>query len=100
LRGRALELIGRREEAEPLMADPKDVAASFGPWWAIRGRWARERGDEATASGSFGEAVSADPLEVEAACESIAPDGFPPSPAARALCEAARARGEPPFDTE
>jgi hypothetical protein len=100
LRGRALELIGRRQEAESLMADPQEVAASFGPWWAIRGRWAKERGDEPTAAGSFGEAVAADPLEVEAACESIAPDGFPSSPAARALCEAARSRGEPPFDAE
>jgi hypothetical protein len=100
LRGRALELIGRRQEAEPLMADPSDVTASFGPWWAIRGRWQRAREDEAGAVGSFGEAVAADPFDVEAACEAIAPDALPPSSAGRPLCEAARARGEPPFDAD
>jgi hypothetical protein len=100
LRGRALERIGRSQEAEPLMADPRDVTASFGPWWAIRGRWQRAREDEAGAAGSFAEAVAADPFEVEAACETIAPDALPPSPAGRPLCDAARARGEPPFDAE
>jgi hypothetical protein len=100
LRGRALEPIGRRQEAEPLMADPRDVTASFGPWWAIRGRWERAREDEAAAVGSFSEAVAADPFEVEAACEGIAPDALPPSAAGRPLCEAARARGEPVFDAE
>ena len=44
LRGRALEAVGRREEAEPLMADPSQVLSSYGPWWATRGRWARAPG--------------------------------------------------------
>ena len=37
--------------------------SSYGPWWAIRGRWARLKGDEPTATASFIEAVAADPLE-------------------------------------
>src|SRR4029077_17255638 len=40
LRARALESADRREEGEPLVADPKQVVSSYGPWWAIRGRWA------------------------------------------------------------
>ena len=78
LRARALEDAGRREEGEPLVADPAQVLSSFGPWWAIRGRWARLRGDEPTATESFVEAVGADPFDAEAACESI-DSGPPPS---------------------
>src|ERR1019366_3158625 len=46
LRGRALEEVGRRDEADPLMGDPAQVFSSYGPWWATRGRWARIRGEE------------------------------------------------------
>ena len=73
LRARALEAASRQKEGEPLVEDPRQVLASYGPWWATRGRWARMRGDEPTAIASFIEAVSADPLLPEAACESIAP---------------------------
>jgi hypothetical protein len=97
LRGRALELADRREEGEPLMSDPGQVVSAYGPWWAVRARWARLRGDETTAAQSFVEAVAADPLEPEAACETIDPNAVPADLPKRALCAAARARGEPPF---
>ncbi len=71
LRARALEASGRREEGEPLVADPAQVLSSYGPWWATRGRWARLRGDEGLATSSFGEAVAADPFDAEGACETI-----------------------------
>jgi hypothetical protein len=96
LRARALESASRREEAEPLVADPRSVVSSFGPWWAVRGRWARLRGDEAVAGPSFTEAVAVDPFNREAACESL--DGEAPPDLRKApLCDAARAAAEPPF---
>ncbi len=73
LRARALEAAGRQKEGEPLVEDPKQVLSSYGPWWATRGRWARMRGDDGAAAASFIEAVSADPLLPEAACETLAP---------------------------
>jgi hypothetical protein len=103
LRGRALEEVGRRQEAEPLMADPSQVLSSYGPWWATRGRWARARGDEGAASSSFGEAVAADPFDPEGACEALEPPGPAPAsaPASRGpLCAAALEVGEPPFDAD
>ena len=100
LRGRALEQVGRREEGEPLVASPADVQSSFGPWWAMRGRWARLRGDEETAAKSFLEAVAADPLDPEGACEAPDPPDGHPGPKGRPLCEAARAYGSPPFDSD
>ncbi|MGH7298534.1 MAG: peptidase MA family metallohydrolase [Polyangiaceae bacterium] len=93
LRARALEAVGRRAEAQPLVADPKEVLSSYGPWWAIRGRWARLGGDEATATASFIEAVAADPFGPESACETIDPAVAPPDPTKKALCDAARAAG-------
>ncbi|HEY8086414.1 MAG TPA: hypothetical protein VIF09_01170 [Polyangiaceae bacterium] len=93
LRARALEAVGRREDAQPLVSDPKQVLASYGPWWAIRGRWARLGGDEPTATASFIEAVAADPFGSESACEAIDPAVTPSDPARKALCEAARAAG-------
>jgi hypothetical protein len=100
LRARALEAAGRQKEGEPLVEDPKQVLSSYGPWWATRGRWARLRGDEPTATASFIEAVSADPLLPEAACEGIAPPTTgtgTPSP----LCEAARqAQGPAEFGAD
>ena len=100
LRARALEAVGRREEGEVLVGDPKQVLSSYGPWWAIRGRWARLRGDEPTAATSFIEAVAADPLNAEAACESIDPASAPSDPAKKALCDAARSTGETPFEAD
>ncbi len=118
LKGRALEETGRRADGEPLMADPSQVLSSYGPWWATRGRWARDRGDEATAASSFGEAVAADPFGPEGACESLdvpvdppangpsrpdrgtAAPGSPPAASSAPLCAAARQTGEPPFDAD
>jgi hypothetical protein len=100
LRGRGLEDAGRRSEAEPLVADPRQLVASFGPWWATRGRWARLRQDEAAATESFLEAVGTDPLDPEAACETIDPGRNPADPSKRPLCDAARLRREPAFDAD
>jgi hypothetical protein len=96
VRARALEEAGRRTEGEPLVADPRVVLTSYGPWWAIRGRWARLSEDEPTAAASFLEALGADPFDPEAACETVDPHASPPD-AKKQLCDAARARAEPPF---
>jgi hypothetical protein len=100
LLGRALELAGRREEGEPLVADPADVTSSYGPWWAMRGRWVRSKGDEAEAAHSFFQAVAADPLDPEGACEAVDPRGRPSAPSGTPLCEAARAYAPPPYDAD
>jgi hypothetical protein len=94
LRARVLEALGQAEEAAPLLAEPKDVSASFGPWWAIRGRLAK---DPALAEPSFVEAVAADPLDIEPACRTLDPASLPEDPVARLLCDAARKMGEPPL---
>jgi hypothetical protein len=94
-RARALEALGRVKDAEQLVADPKDVVASYGSWWAIRGRFARGRGDEPLADAAFVEAVAADPLDAECACESLEPARGPKDPAHGPLCDAARHRDEP-----
>jgi hypothetical protein len=96
LRGRVLEAEGKRGAGANLVADPSQVSSSYGPWWALRGRWARADGDEGTAVTSFDAAVAQDPLDPEAACEAI--DGASPADPDRArLCAAARAREEPTF---
>jgi hypothetical protein len=94
LRARVLEALGRAEEAAPLLADPKEVSVSFGPWWAIRGRFAK---DPHVSDPSFLEAVAADPLDVEPACRTLDPAAVPDDPVARLLCDAARKIGEPPL---
>jgi hypothetical protein len=101
LRARALEAADRSlEEAQPLVGDPAQVLSSYGPWWATRGRWARGRGDESLAGVSFGEAVAADPFDVEGACETVDPGAVPTDPAKVPLCAAARAMGLPPYDAD
>jgi hypothetical protein len=80
---------------EASLGEPKDVASSYGGWWAIRGRFARLRGDEPTADGYFVEAVAQDPLDEESACQSLDVASSPAAPPAAELCEAARHRGEP-----
>jgi hypothetical protein len=110
LRARALESAGRRDEAAPLVADPKEVLSSYGPWWAVRGRWARLRQEENIAIASFAEAVATDPFDPEASCESIDASALPsagtdpgdanPNEARKpekALCDAARAAGQPSY---
>jgi hypothetical protein len=100
LKARVLESLGRIPEGAPLVADAKEVASSFGPWWAVRGRWARALGDEATAAPAFIEAVATDPLGLEAACEGVEVTRAPMSPLGLPLCEAARARNEPGIGRE
>jgi hypothetical protein len=97
VRARVLEALARTKDGEGLVGDPREVAAPYAPWWGIRGRWARMRGDAAVADPSFVEAVAQDPFDVEAACESLDPASAPSDPAARLLCEAARKMGEPPL---
>jgi hypothetical protein len=100
LRGRALEEAGRAAEGEGLFGDPKQVLSSYGLWWATRGRRAQLRGDEVMAADSFEEAFAVDPLEPEVACEAIDAASSPRDPARAPVCEAARARGQPPFDAD
>jgi hypothetical protein len=100
LRARILESLGRDADAALLVADPKDVVASFGPWWAVRGRLAHARGDENLAGSSFFEALAADPLDAEVACEGIAAASTPKNPLQIPLCDAARARREPDIGQE
>ena len=96
LRARTLETLERRGEGEALLADPRQMLGSYGPWWALRGRWAVLRGDRAEGKTSFFEADAVDPLYPEAACE--AADSAPAGPdASKDLCDAARARNEPTF---
>jgi peptidase MA superfamily protein len=97
LRARALEAAGRRGESEPLVADPAEVESSYGPWWALRGRTERARGDEGAAKASFLEALAADPFAPEAACEST-DASEPDDPALAPLCDAARAWSLTPLD--
>jgi hypothetical protein len=103
LHGRALEMVGRPSELAPLVWKPDHVGSSYGPWWALRARWAASQGDESSVSDSLFEALAADPLDFEVACGTVDRD----APAAvattqraadRALCNAARARAEPPFN--
>ena len=100
LRARALEEAGRRADGEGLVSDPLRVVSSYGPWWALRGRWERMAGDEAAAGQSFGEAVANNPFDAEAACESIDPGAEPRDPDKVPLCDAARAATGPLFDEE
>jgi hypothetical protein len=91
LRAHALEAAGRTDESQKLVADPMDVIASYGPWWAARGRAQRAQGDDWSATASFLEAVGNDPFSPEGACESIDVAAPPADPAKAPLCDAARA---------
>ena len=53
LRGLAFEASGNGAVVEASLGEPKDVASSYGPWWAIRARFARVRRDGAGADGFF-----------------------------------------------
>jgi hypothetical protein len=100
LRGRLLEETGRRQEGRWLVSDPADVLTSFGPWWAMRGRWAQLDGDPRAAVESLEAAVSVDPFGAESAC-GVIDAAAPPAPYADpALCAAARAYPASPFDSE
>lgn len=68
LRGRVLEALERRDQAAPLVLEPRDVASSFAPWWALRGRVLGAKGDEPGAEASFAEGIGEDPFDRELAC--------------------------------
>ncbi|MBS2016644.1 MAG: hypothetical protein JST00_27420 [Deltaproteobacteria bacterium] len=95
LRARLLEANDKAADAEKLLEDPKLWMASYGPCWAVKGRLARARGDQAASEAAFAEATAHDPLGFESACRdplskspNVAGQGEP-------LCEAAKKRGEP-----
>jgi hypothetical protein len=101
LRGRALETDNRAADVGPSVDDVRRAASSFGPWWALRGRWANSTGDSNTARTSFSEALSVDPLDPESACESIdVSRAAVPADGSGPVCDAARARAGPPFESE
>jgi hypothetical protein len=100
LRARALEAAGRREAGGWLVADPAEVSTSYGPWWALRGRWAALSADTALAAESFAEAVAADPLDPESACGTIDPLALPTQWSDATLCAASRAYPPSPFDAD
>lgn len=81
---------GKTPDAEKQIGEPKDVAAPYAPWWAIRGVLARGRSDGPSADHAFAEGVAQDPFDVLATCESRDPGSAPTSPDKRILCEAAR----------
>jgi hypothetical protein len=97
LRARVLEGSGALAQAGVLVDDPTQAMASFGPCWAIRGRFARARDDAAVAEASFSEALAYDPFGVESVCRSLPDDKSldAPSKAGASLCETARKRTEP-----
>ena len=96
LRAGVLHRVGRDKDAEPLVSDPRKTYASYGPWWAIRGVLASQRGDQPTADASFAEAVATDPFDIDAACGSRDPNSpAPKQTSMRLLCDAARQRAEP-----
>jgi len=105
LRAHVLGALGRKTLGEHEVEDPRAISSSYGPWWAIRGRWEREDGKVDDADASFVEAVATDPFDVESACETensgaAVPDDPGPETAAGMLCAAARARHEPPPGAE
>jgi hypothetical protein len=89
----SLTYAGKKEDAEALTAEPKDVVVPYGPWWAMRGVLAQAKSDGAVAEPAFAEAVAFDPFGVEAACRTAdrGGNGAAPDPATTLLCEAARA---------
>jgi hypothetical protein len=68
LQGRVLEALDKRDEAFPLVSEPKDVATSFAPWWALRGRVVGARGDTVGAEASYAEGIGEDPFDPEVSC--------------------------------
>lgn len=85
-----LEALGRRNEAEPLVSRIEDVHAEHGGWYALHGRYARERGENEVAAEAFEVGVHLDPLGEEVACEGEKGDAAPSQPRKAALCRAAR----------
>ncbi len=90
LKARALEKDRVSSDVARVLGEPTDLTGAYAPWWAIRGRLASVAHD-ASAAMDFVEAVSQDPFDIEATCESL--DGL--AKAGDPLCDAARANGAP-----
>lgn len=88
LAARVLFADGDADAADARIGLPPDVAASFGPWWAMRGQLDRHAGRGERAELAFIAAVAADPFHVDAACEGAR--DVPRNPTRRVLCESAR----------
>ncbi len=94
LKGRVLDALGRRAEAEPLMQDAASVSSSQAAWWALRAKWHRAAGFYEEAAQSLDEALGIDPLSEEVACdEATLLSGWD-------LCAAAQERKEPAIGHE
>lgn len=97
LQGRVLEALQRRDQALPLVAEPRDVAASFAPWWALRGRVFGAKADGAESESSFAEGIGEDPFDREIACHARAAGASTSGNVGDPLCNAARSA--PPSDS-
>jgi hypothetical protein len=100
LRARLLEELDRSDEAMRVVDDPQMVSASFGPWWAERGRLAKSFGRDAVAGQSFAQALSVDPLDEASACGAMAESDAVADGERQRLCDAARAASGPSFDAD
>jgi hypothetical protein len=97
---RALIDAGQGGEAEAVLGTLTEIGSVHGPWFGVRGKLLRERGQTAEAEESFRIGIAVDPLSEDAACEGErAPRGeksaqgkLPEAPARRELCRAARER--------
>jgi hypothetical protein len=103
LLGKSLIEAGDAASGAPLFESVKDVDAGHPGWFALAGRYRRDKGDP-EANSFFDWAVAIDPYLEEAACEgrfaspsisqngasSAAPPAVPEAPERRALCESAR----------
>lgn len=87
----ALEAEGQKSEAEALVSKIEDVHSEVGAWFALHGRYARERGEDEEAEGALGVGVWLDPLNAEVACEGKTGADLPVDSRKAALCQRARA---------
>ena len=83
-------------EAAARLGTETEIDGLYGPWFGLKGRLL-EKTDPKAAARSFELGLASDPLAEEVACQGrfsigVTPDEptLPESPAARALCEAAR----------
>ena len=86
----SLEALGQRGEAEELVRRLEDVHHEIGVWYALHGRYARDRGENDVAADAFEVGVYLDPLGEEVACEGEKDGSAPADPRKAALCQAAR----------
>ncbi len=96
LRARAFEAAGNTSVVPASLGEPKDIAAAYGPWWAIKGRICPPWGD-GTSRGRrvLRRSPRPGPARPGIACETLDPASAPAAKDAKALCDAARHRAEP-----